>query len=222
MKTTSFLRSVRRRAAFTLLEAMIAVMILALTGLTIFKFVQGTLKALNYSIEDTEHQLEVERLVALVQEALYSLQPRASGTLLGDSLKTGNRNLDTLEWRSRGGVGLMTTAATGEYRVQLRIMPLKDNPNQYEIGLWRRPALLDTEGGLVAGGSDKDADWVPLLSDADGLMIRYWDGALNQAAVRWTDQATRPKFVTISIWRKGDPIPYEAVLTVPVAMTQNQ
>ena len=211
-----------RRAGFTLIEMMLAVMVMALVGIAIFRFVQGTLKALVISVEDTEHQLEVERLVSLVQEGLYALAPRGTGTLLGESLKIGNRNLDQLEWRSRGGAGLMTTAASGEYRVRLQIKPLKENQNRYEIGLWRRPALLDTETGLVAGGSDADADWVPLLSDADGLMIRYWDGRLNQPVDKWVDQAARPTFVTISIWRKGDLVPYEAILPVPAALTQQQ
>jgi prepilin-type N-terminal cleavage/methylation domain-containing protein len=219
---TIALRASRRRSGFTLLEVMIAVMVLAAVGVAIFRFVQGTLKAMDFSVQDTEHQLEVERVMSLVQEGLYGLQPRASGTLLGQGLKIGQRNLDTLEWRSRGGAGLMTTAATGEYRVQLRIMPLKNNPSKYEIGLWRRPALLDTETGLVQGGSDKDADWVPLLQDVDGLMIRYWDGLLNQATDKWVDQAKRPVFITVSIWRTGEAVPYEAVLTVPVALTQNQ
>ncbi|MEI9895077.1 MAG: hypothetical protein WDN28_14610 [Chthoniobacter sp.] len=133
-----------------------------------------------------------------------------------------NRNMDSMEWRSRGGVGLMTTAATGEYRVQLRILPLKDDSSKYEIGLWRRPALLDTAGGLIQGGSDKDADWVPLLQDVDGMMIRYWDGTLSQPVDRWQDPARRPSFVRLSIWRGGDPVPYEACLTVPAAFTQPQ
>lgn len=220
MKTLPTSSIPTRRRGFTLMEVMVAVMILAMTGLAIHRFVRGTLKALSASVEDTEDQLAVERLVALVQEGLYGLSPRGTGTLLGEDLKVGGRNMDRMEWRSRGGVGLLTTAATGEYRVQLRIMPLKDNPQKYEIGLWRRPALLDTAGGLIAGGSDKDADWVPLLQDVDGLMIRYWDGRLNQPVIKWVDQAVRPAYVTVSIWRGGDPVPYEACLTVPAAMTQ--
>jgi prepilin-type N-terminal cleavage/methylation domain-containing protein len=216
--STSIRSSARR--GFTLLEVVLAVMILGMTALAIHQFVRGTLRALSYSVEDTEEQLAVERLVQLVQEGLYGISPRGQATLLGDNLKLNNRNLDSMEWRSRGGAGLMTTAATGEYRVQLRIMPLKNQSSKYEIGLWRRPALLDTAGGLVAGGSDKDADWVPLLQNVDGMMIRYWDARLNQPVDKWVDQAARPSFVMLSIWRGGDPMPYEAVLTVPAALSQ--
>lgn len=211
-----------RRRGFTLLEVMVAVMILALTGVAIFRFVRGTLQALSVSVQDTEEQLALERMVALVQEALYGLSPRGTANLKGENLKLDNRNMDKVEWRSRGGPGLMTTAASGEYQVQLRIMPLKENTKKFEIGLWRRPALLDTETGLIPGGSDKDADWVPLLPDVNGLMIRYFDSRLGQLVDKWADPSARPSYVLLSIWRVGDTVPYEAVLTVPAALTQQQ
>ena len=100
------------------------------------------------------------------------------------------------------------------------MQPLKDNQNKYEIGLWRRPALLDTESGLIAGGSDKDATWVPLLQNVTGLTIRYWNPSQGQVQDNWRDQNTRPSFIILSILREGDESPYEAVLGVPAAMTQ--
>lgn len=211
-----------RRAAFTLLEVALAVMIIGLTSMGIFRFVQSTLRAISYSVEDTESQLEVERLVALVQEELYSLPARGQATLLGEPLKTGGINFDSMEWRSRGGSGLLTTAASGEYRVKVRIQPLKDNESKYEIGFWRRPALLDTAGGLVQGGSDKDATWVPLIKNAKSLTLRYWDARLGQMIDSWRDQGSRPTFVMIGVEREGDEFPYEAWLTVPSAQTQQQ
>ncbi|MEI9895078.1 MAG: prepilin-type N-terminal cleavage/methylation domain-containing protein [Chthoniobacter sp.] len=64
-----------RRRGFTLLEVMIAVLILTLTSFAIYRFVRGTLKALSVSVSDTEDQLALERLVALVQEGLYGIPP---------------------------------------------------------------------------------------------------------------------------------------------------
>ena len=193
-------RSSMGRSGFTLLEVILSVIILASIALGIFKFVQSNLRAIQSSVQDTEEQLAVERLASLVQEELT--------------------NLDSIEWRSRGGPGLMTTAVSGEYRVKLRMQPLKDNQSKYEIGLWRRPALLDTESGLIAGGSDKDATWVPLLQNVTGLTIRYWDARMGQLLDSWRDQAARPSFVVLSILREGEESPYEAVLSVPAAMTQ--
>jgi hypothetical protein len=177
--------------------------------------VQSTLGALSASVDDTEEQLAIERLVALVQEQLYELPYRGQLTLQGEGLKLRGMDYDSMEWRSRGGPGLMTTAARGEYRVKLRIQPVEKNSDKEEIGFWRRPALLDTEAGLVAGGSDKDATWVPLLQNVTALRLRYWDERLGQLLDNWRDPAVRPSFVIISITREGDQAPYEAVLRVP-------
>ena len=206
---------------FTLLEVMLSVLILGLISVGIFKFVQGNLRAIQLSVEDAEEVLSVERLVALVQQELYAVPARGSnGTVLGTDLRTGDKDFDTLEWLSRGGPGLMTTAATGEYRVSLMMKPITPTSKEYEIGLRRRPVLLDSAGGLVQGGSDKDSTWVPLLSKTTGLRVRFWDPRLGQLVASWRDQAARPTFLVLSILKEGETVPYEAVLTVPAAMTQ--
>jgi len=205
---------------FTLLEVIVAVLILSLTSLGIFRFVQSTLRAVAYTVEDTERNLAVERLVALVQEEFYSLPVRGQTNIQGEAVRLNGVDFDSIEWRSRGGAGLMTTAASGEYRVKLRIQPLEKFSNKYEIGLWRRPALLDTAGGLVAGGSDKDATWVPLLQKATSLRLRYWDQRLGQLLDSWRDPTVRPAFVIMTVTQEGDDTPYEAVLRIPISAVQ--
>ena len=210
----------RGGSGFTLIEVMLAVLIMALTTFGIFRFVLATQKAVAASVSDTEEQLAIERLVALVQEQLYSLPARGQTNIQGESIKLGGADFDSIEWRSRGGPGLMTTAATGEYRVKLRIQPIEKNSNKYEIGFWRRPALLDTDGGLVAGGSDRDATWVPLLQRVSAMRLRYWDARLGQLLDSWRDPTVRPSFIIMSITREGDDTPYEAVLRIPISAVQ--
>jgi len=210
----------RARGGFTLLEVMLAVAIIGFTTVGIFRFVQSTVRAVAVSVEDTEEQLRVDRLVALVQEEFYSLPARGQTNIQGESIKLNGADFDSIEWRSRGGPGLMTTAASGEYRVKLRIQPVEKNSNKYEIGYWRRPALLETDGGLVAGGSDKDATWVPLLQRVSAMRIRYWDSRRGQLLDSWRDPTARPAFVILSITREGDDVPYEAVLRIPVSAVQ--
>jgi len=210
----------RARGGFTLLEVMLAVAIIGFTTVGIFRFVQSTVRAVAVSVEDTEEQLRVDRLVALVQEEFYSLPARGQTNIQGESIKLNGADFDSIEWRSRGGPGLMTTAVSGEYRVKLRIQPVEKNSNKYEIGYWRRPTLLETESGLVAGGSDKDATWVPLLQRVSAMRIRYWDSRLGQLLDSWRDPTARPAFVILSITREGDDVPYEAVLRIPVSAVQ--
>ena len=209
-----------RCAGFTLLEVMLAVAIMAIITVGIYRFVTSTLRAVKASVEDTEEQLAVERMVALVQEQLYSLPAHGQTNIQGESLKLNGSDFDSMEWRSRGGPGLMTTAATGEYRVKLRIQPIEKFSNKYEIGFWRRPALLDTAGGLVAGGSDDDATWVPLLQRVSAMRLRYWDGRFGQLLDSWTNPTLKPAFIIISITREGEDTPYEAVLRIPISAVQ--
>lgn len=206
---------------FTLLEVMLSVLILGLISVGMFKFVQGNLRAIQISMEDAEEVLSVERVVALIQEELYAIPSRGSNNRIsGIDQKYESKDMDTLEWNSRGGPGLMTTAATGEYRVTLRMKPITATSREYEIGLTRRPVLLDSAGGLVQGGSDKDATWVPLLSKTTGLRVRYWDPRLGQLITKWNDPSAVPTFIVLSILKEGETVPYEAVLTVPASMTQ--
>ena len=208
------------RGGFTLLEVMLAVAIMALTTIGIFRFVQSTVRAVSASVDDTEERLAVERLVALVQEEFYGLPVRGQTNIQGEAIKLNGVDFDSIEWRSRGGPGLMTTAATGEYRVKLRIQPVEKNSNKYEIGYWRRPALLETSGGLVAGGSDKDATWVPLMQRVAALRLRYWDSRLGQLLDSWRDATVKPAFVIMSVTLEGEVTPYEAVLRIPVSQVQ--
>ena len=214
------MRPQTRNAGFTLLEVLLAVAIMALATLGIFRFVKSTLGAVTSSQSETEDQLAVERLVSLVQEEFYDLPARGQTNIQGESLKLNGADFDSIEWRSRGGPGLMTTAATGEYRVKLRIQPIEKNSSKYEIGFWRRPALLDTAGGLVAGGSDDDATWVPLLQNVASLRLRYWDSRLGQLLDSWRDPTVKPAFVIMTITPEGDDTPYEAVLRIPASIVQ--
>jgi prepilin-type N-terminal cleavage/methylation domain-containing protein len=101
--------TVRGRGGFTLLEVMIATLILSLTAIGMFRFVQSTIRAVSYSVEDTEEQLAIERLAALVQEELHELPFRGQLTLQGEGVKLNGTDFDSMEWRSRGGPGLMNS-----------------------------------------------------------------------------------------------------------------
>ena len=81
--TSNLQRPSGGNAGFTLLEVVLAVMILGLTSIGIFKFVQSNLRAIQYSVEDAEESISIDRLVSLVQEELYAIPARGTnGTLL--------------------------------------------------------------------------------------------------------------------------------------------
>lgn len=214
--------NIKNRSAMTILEVVIAVIILSFISVAVFQFVRSNLRAMSISAEDVNERLGMERLLDLVQEEFYALPGRGQSTLLSKSLKLGGKELDTVEWRSKGGPGLLTTAAKGEYQARLRIKPVKRDSNQQEIGIERELVMQDSALGLVAGSGTQKPDWIPLIQNAHSMKIWFFDPRLNTEVPDWTDPASRPSYMRISIMRVDDEVPMEAVIAIPAAIATQQ
>jgi hypothetical protein len=59
-----------------------------------------------------------------------------------------------------------------------------------------------------------------LIENFAAMEIRYFDPRINSWLERWQDQNVRPSLVRIRLWRRADDEPYEAVLNIPAALTQ--
>jgi len=196
--------------AFTLIEVILAVAILGMMTASLYRFVVSNLDAIRFSTEDSVKRNAVVGLVNLVEAQLQDLPAQRAGVLIGLPHKTNNQSFDELQWLCRAGQGLMTTAAEGEYRVTMTLQALSKTSAEQELGLRRRPML----------GSDKDADWVPLLTPCAALEIRYFHPQLNAWVDRWNDQNRRPALVRLTITRFLDEPPYEAIISLPAASVQ--
>lgn len=203
-----------------MLEVMCAVMILVIMVLGVYQFVRSNLKAISESERSTREDIATERFFAYVQEQINSISPRTYESLLSESLKLNGVWLDSLVWKSRAGLGLLTRAAPGEYRVKLRIQPVEKNSNDYEIGLWRRPITLENASASIAGGSDKDATWVPLLRNVSALRFEFFDIRINQWVGEWKDPDARPTLIKVHLWQKDAKFPMSSVFMVPASQTQ--
>lgn len=206
----------------TILEVVIAVVILSMISIAVFQFVRSNLKAISMSTKDVNDRLAVERLVELVQEEFYNIPARGQATLMSKAVKVSGRDVDVVEWRSKGGPGLMTTAAKGEYQVRLRIKPVQRDSSKYEIGIEREMVMQETALGLVAGAGTSKPDWVMLIPEALSLKCRFFDPRLNTEVESWTDPASRPSYMRLSIMREGDVVPFEAVIANPGGIATQQ
>ena len=90
------------------------------------------------------------------------------------------------------------------------LRPESETSRIYDLGLRRSPV----------DGNDKNAHFVPLITDIAALRIRYWQPSLNALIDSWNDQNTRPSFVKITIWKTKDGPLTEAVLPIPAAQVQ--
>ena len=194
------------KKGFTLLEIMLAVAILGLMSLAIYRFVQSNIVALRVSSEATAADARYDSLRDLLSAELQSLPP-GSGALLGEPLKLNDRSRDELKWVSGAGLGVLTRYAPSDFSVSFRLQPQSKDSDRFDLGLLRKPKNDESF-------TDVHESWVPLLQDVRGLQIRYFDSRLNVWIPRWSDTVTLPRLVKVTIERNDAAVPWEAIIAI--------
>jgi prepilin-type N-terminal cleavage/methylation domain-containing protein len=192
-----------RRRAFTLLEVTLAVAILGMMALAIYRFVSANLTAVRVSTEVSETDARYEGLANLLAAEFQDLPP-GQGTLAGEPYKFSGRSRDEITWICSAGPGLLTRYASGEFSVTMRLRPI-EHSEQMELGIVR-------ESEDDSNPVPESKNWVSLLTGVNSLEIRYFDPRLNAWVDRWTDRGTLPHLVRLTIARAGSSVPWEAVL----------
>ncbi|MGA3169728.1 MAG: prepilin-type N-terminal cleavage/methylation domain-containing protein [Chthoniobacteraceae bacterium] len=194
----------RSRQAFTLFEVLISVFIMALVILAIYRFVVGSVTAIQVSTDDTNRKSAVQALVAVLQEEFSNLPPSEPGALLGEGHQFAGKASDQIEWLTQAGNGMFTGDADGQWQLTLLLRP-QGNTNTYTLGLLRQ----------VPNSNVKQENWLPLLPNVDAIEIRYYDSRLNTWLEKWSDSSALPSLVRIRIWRTGQDVPYETIIELP-------
>lgn len=193
-----FIRNYKRRG-FTLLEVMLAVGVLALVGLGIYRFVETTLSAVRVSSESGRECSLVTAFDGYLRGQLRDLPVARAGVLSGEPHGFNGVSSDELRWIARPGSGLLTRHATGEWIVTLTAKQL--DHGEYELGMRRQ----DLE-------RKRDADWLPLFRGVRGFEVRYFDPLRKQWMEKWTDPQRCPALVRVKLWRDPESAAYEVVL----------
>jgi len=182
---------------FTLLEIVLATAILGLMALAIFRFVQSNIVALRLSAAANMEEARYNGLLDLLTSQWQNL-PTGVGALAGDTYKFNDRPRDEIIWTCGAGPGLLTRYASGEFNVRMRLRPMKEGSDKFQLGCFRKPRG-DAEG------ENENETWVPLIDDVNGLRIRYFDTRLNAWVERWTDTGTLPRLIELIIERSNRP-----------------
>jgi prepilin-type N-terminal cleavage/methylation domain-containing protein len=193
-----------RRAAFTLLEITLAVAILGLMSLAIYRFVATNLIAVRVSAEESAIDASYSGFESLLTTQLQNLPP-GQGALSGEPFKFNGRSRDEMTWVCPAGPGLFTRYAVGDYEVIMRLRPIPKS-DLMELGVSRQSVDDDED---VTG---PNPGWVPLLENLRSMEIRYFDPRLNAWVDRWTDSGTLPHLVRVTIKRAGGSVPWEAII----------
>ena len=192
-----------QRIGFTLLEITLAVAILGMMALAIFRFVTANLVAVRLSSELRAVDASYSALERVLTQQFQELPP-GQGMLLGEPFKFEGRPRDELTWICEAGPGLFTRYASGEYSVTLRLRPMEKS-NAMELGVFRESEDDETP-------VEENKIWVPLLTNLTSMEIRYFDPRLNSWVDRWTDRGTLPHLVRLTITRVGSTVPWVAVM----------
>ncbi len=190
-----------RCRGFTLLEIIIAVVILATMAMSIYRFVQSNMSAIRVSSDTIAADAQYDGLREVLTAQWQALPP-GKGALLGEAFKLEDRSRDEIRWVCSAGPGLMTRYATGDFLVTLR---LQSNHDRFDLGLSRKPV---NDSGL----SEVGQSWIPLIDNVISLEIRYFDARLNVWVERWTDANALPRLVRLTVGRGDSGAVWEAII----------
>jgi len=193
---------VARRDGFTLLEIMLAVAILAMMSLAIYRFVQSNLAALRASSDASVADARYNGLRDLLQAQWQNL-PAQQGAMTGEPFKLNDRQRDEIKWTCSAGPGLLTRYAPGKFTVQMRLQPESNKNDRLDLGFLRKP---QDDSGI--GGET----WVPLIKNVSSLQIHYFDPQVNSWADQWTNALRLPPLVKVTVGRTDAAVPWEAII----------
>jgi len=201
---TASMRVARRYRGFTLLEIMLAVAILGMMALAIFRFVQTNLTALRFSSETAAADAQYDGLRDLLTTQWQNLSPLRA-RMIGEPFKLNDHERDEIRWNCGAGPGLLTRYAPGEFTVVLRLQAANDKSDQLDLGILRKPED-------DSGGAEGHETWVPLIKNVGSLEITYFDPNANAWLPRWPGGTRMPSLVKISVGRPDAADPWEAVI----------
>jgi len=193
-----------RIGGFTLLEIMLAVGILGLMSLAIFRFVQANMTALRLSSDAAAMDSQYDGLRDLLTAEWQNLGSSRS-RMYGEPFKLNDRERDWVRWNCSAGPGLLTRYAPGDFIVTLRLQPESEKSDRLDLGFLRKPKD-DPDGG------EGDETWVPLIKDVTSLQISYFSPNLNSWIDRWSNTSQLPWLVRVTVGRADSAVPWEAII----------
>jgi hypothetical protein len=186
------------------MEIMLAVGILGMMSVAIFRFVQSNMIALQLSSDSSAADAQYAGLRDLLTAEWQSLNPLRAN-MVGEPFKLGDRERDEIKWKSSAGPGLLTRYAPGDFTVVLRLQPGNEKGGWLDLGLSRKAqADSDTE--------EARETWVPLIKNVNSLEISYFDANANNWLPRWPLGGRLPLLVKITVGRTDSAVPWETII----------
>jgi hypothetical protein len=195
---------------------MIAVAILGLITITLYQFVDTTLRAANFSEKSGNEEDALAGLRRLLTAQLDSIPAGMNNTLLGSTDGGKGARRDTLQMVCPAGNALLAPQAVGFYTVTLDLREQPRGSGRHTLYMERTPWSDEDDGADDTKVRHKrPSDELALLPGVRSLEFAYFDARLNSWVDKWTDLAVLPNLVRVRITIEARTDPFEAVLRVP-------
>ncbi len=220
-------RRVAATAGFTLIEMTLAVAILAVISLTVYRFTDVAIRATDQSMQVSAEDMACTGLRKLLAAQLAALPGNQNGTLIGvNNTRRSSGRHDSVVMVCPAGNAVLTPDAKGFYQVALDLREIPRDSGHWALGMERTPWTDDDDDddddavkpNIPTAGALRQAlpsDWVKLMDNVSALEIAYFDSRLNGWQDKWTDQANLPNLVRMRVSLVGNSQPYEIVERVP-------
>jgi hypothetical protein len=198
-----------QRSGYLLLEVLLALAVLSISVVMIFKIIQTTLTVTaDINFLQTQ-QRKVDGIYELLRRNFDSM-PRTCTF----QTRTVNGSLELI-FRSAPFNFSWVAAGANFGTVVIGSRPQADGRFALSV-LQEGPNALDS---YVDSGSEKKADWFPVMNDVERINWRFFDAASGKWTSDWPDIATKPNLVELTFKLAGRNHTERCVFRWPIAPT---
>jgi type II secretory pathway component PulJ len=181
------------RSGYLLLEVLLALAVLSISVVMIFKIIQTTLKVTaDINFLQTQ-QRKVDGIFELLRRNFDSMP-------LTCTFQTRNVN-NSLELIFRSAPFNFSWVTAGANFGTVVIASRRQADGRFALSVLQESGnALDS---YVENGNERKADWFPVMNDADRISWRFFDATSGKWTPDWPDVATKPNLVELTFKLAG-------------------
>jgi hypothetical protein len=209
LQKTKWARQRVETAGYLLLEVLLAVAVLSISVVIIFRIIQTTLKATADITFLQTQQRKVDGISQLLRRNFESMpqsctfQTRSVNGSLELIFRSAPFNFSWVTSKANFGNVVIASRSLPNGRLALTVLQ--------ESG--------DALNSYVDGSNEKKGEWFPLVDDAEQLSWRFFDGQAEKWTSDWPNPSTKPSLVELTFKLAGRNHLERCVFRWPMAQT---
>jgi type II secretory pathway component PulJ len=198
-----------KNSGYLLLEVLLAVAVLSISVVMIFRIIQTTLKATADITFLQTQQRKVDGISQLLRRNFESMpqtctfQTRSVNGSLELIFRSAPFNFSWVTSKANFGTVVIASRPLPNGRLALTVLQ--------ESG--------DALNSYVDGSNEKKGEWFPLVDDAEQLSWRFFDGQTEKWTSDWPNPSTKPSLVELTFKLAGRNHLERCVFRWPMAQT---